>query len=77
VANWESFYVIIGSAGAALPFVTYASLTAAALFLRAGTASAPFVVAAASLGLLLIGIHNSWDSVTHLVAGDGAGDLND
>jgi len=26
-----------------------------------------FVVAASALGLLLIGIHNAWDSVTHLV----------
>ncbi len=28
-----------------------------------------FAVAAAAVGLLLIGIHNVWDTVTYLVAG--------
>jgi hypothetical protein len=26
-----------------------------------------FVVAGATLGLLLVGIHNAWDTVTHIV----------
>jgi len=30
-----------------------------------------FVIGAAALGLLLVGIHNAWDSVTHLVVGGG------
>jgi hypothetical protein len=56
-----------------LPCTVYAALAAAALLLRARTALALFVIAGASLALLLIGIHNSWDTVTYMVAGsDGA-----
>ena len=33
-----------------------------------------FVVAAVALGLLLIGIHNAWDSVTHIVVSSAAND---
>ena len=53
----------------ALPFVVYASLTAGALALRgAERQTVPlFVVAAAALALLLIGIHNAWDTVVHIV----------
>jgi hypothetical protein len=52
---------------AALPLGLYAGLALAALLLR-GDATIPlFVVAGATLGLLLVGIHNAWDSVTHLV----------
>lgn len=57
---------------AVLPFGVYGSLAVAALSLRGRTADALFVVAADALGLLFIGIHNSWDSVTHLVVGAGA-----
>jgi hypothetical protein len=32
------------------------------------------VIAAAALGLLLIGIHNSWDTVTHIVATNSGDD---
>ena len=56
-----------------LPFVTYAALTVGAVLLRAHSQSAPYVVGAAALGLLFIGIHNAWDTVTHVVitrAGD-------
>jgi hypothetical protein len=35
---------------------------------------ASFVVASAALGLLLIGIHNVWDSFTHIVVSDSDGD---
>jgi hypothetical protein len=38
-----------------------------ALFLRTISLVAMFLVGAAALGLLLIGIHNAWDSVTHIV----------
>ena len=52
---------------AALPCSAYVVLALAAGFLLVKTELALFVVAAAALGLLLIGIHNAWDSVTHLV----------
>lgn len=51
---------------AILPCSVYAALALAALFLRR-TPLAAFVVGATALGLLLIGIHNAWDSVTHIV----------
>jgi len=114
---WESFYVIVGSSGAALigvqfvvialianrrtlataeairafatptvvhlgagllvsaimsapwpsPLPASVALALAALFLRTTMQPPLFVVAGAALGLLLIGIHNAWDSVTHIV----------
>lgn len=39
----------------------------AALFLRTSDPLALFVVAATALGFLLIGIHNAWETVTHIV----------
>jgi hypothetical protein len=42
--------------------------------LRAHEQLALFVVAAVALGLLLIGIHNARDSITHIVVSDSAGD---
>jgi hypothetical protein len=53
---------------ALLPCGVYAALVLAAAFLR--TRLALFVIAAAALGLLLIGIHNAWDTVTHIVVPD-------
>jgi hypothetical protein len=50
-----------------LPGSVYAALALAAVFLRTTTQLAEFVIGAAALGLLLIGIHNAWDSVTHIV----------
>jgi len=57
---------------AVLPCSVYAALLVAALRLDAATHTAVFVIGAAALGLLLIGIHNAWDTVTHIVvtAGD-------
>ena len=52
---------------AVLPCSAYAALSVAALLLRTTTQAALFVIGAAALGLLLIGIHNAWDTVTHLV----------
>jgi len=52
---------------AILPCSAYAVLTVAALFLRAGPWLGLFVIAGAALSLLLIGVHNAWDSVTHIV----------
>jgi hypothetical protein len=53
---------------ALLPGSAYAALTVGAFLLRATTQTALFVIGAAALGLLLIGIHNAWDTVTHVVA---------
>jgi len=50
-----------------LPCVCYAALTLTALLLHARPQLALFIVAAAALGLLLIGIHNAWDTVTYIV----------
>jgi hypothetical protein len=49
----------------ALPPTAYAGVLAAALLLGIGEAPL-FVVAAATLLLLCVGIHNSWDTVTYL-----------
>ncbi len=57
-----------------LPCVAYLDLFLSALFLRSRTEAALYAIAAAALGLLLIGVHNAWDSVTHLVLRAGAGD---
>jgi hypothetical protein len=51
---------------AALPCGSYAALTAGA-FMLAGSRRALFVVAGSALALLLIGIHNAWDTVTHII----------
>jgi hypothetical protein len=32
-----------------------------------------FMIGAAALGLLLIGIHNAWDTVTHIVLSNSDG----
>jgi hypothetical protein len=55
-----------------LPCAAYAAVTVAALFLLADTHGALFAIAGAALGLLLIAIHNAWDTVTWIVAGHGA-----
>jgi len=52
---------------AALPSIGYAALALSAAFLRKDVHVALFIVATSALGLLLIGIHNAWDSVTHIV----------
>ena len=49
------------------PCKAYAALALAALFLRTFTAPAMFVIAAVALGLLFIGIHNAWDTMTYMV----------
>ena len=56
---------------AVLPCSAYAALAVAALLLSARTETAVFVVGAAALGLLLVGIHNAWDTVTHIVVTGG------
>jgi hypothetical protein len=49
-----------------LPGVSYAALAITGL-LRTTAPRSLFVIGAAALGLLLIGIHNAWDTVTHIV----------
>ncbi len=55
---------------AAMPCGAYAGIAGAAAVLRTHTQFALFAIAAASLGVLLIGVHNAWDTVTHIVAFD-------
>jgi hypothetical protein len=50
-----------------LPCTIYAALGVAAVLLRTTTQLAIFLIGAAALGLLFIGIHNAWDSVTYMV----------
>lgn len=60
---------------AILPSGGYTALVVAAALLRANTLLALYLTGAAALGLLLVGIHNAWDTVTHIVMsepGDGA-----
>ena len=49
-----------------LPLAAYAALLLAALVLPRDAERSLFVVAGAVLSLVLIGIHNSWDTVTYL-----------
>jgi len=50
-----------------LPAVAYAVLLVSAILVRTMAVTALFGVGAAALGLLFIGIHNSWDTVTYVV----------
>jgi hypothetical protein len=54
-----------------LPFAAYATLFAAAVSMQRHPSPALFSVAAASLLLLFIGIHNAWDTVTYITVGQG------
>jgi hypothetical protein len=49
------------------PCSLYAALALAALFLGTASQVPLFVIAGTALGLLLLGIRNAWDTVTHLV----------
>jgi hypothetical protein len=50
----------------------YAALAVAPLFLTTRTHAALFLIGAAALALLLIGVHNAWDTVTHVIITDDA-----
>jgi hypothetical protein len=50
----------------ALPLIGYAALLMAAVSLPRSADASLFVIGAASLLLLFIGIHNSWDTVTYI-----------
>ena len=63
---------------AALPCLAYGALTFTA-FRRPDSSTTLFVIGGAALGLLLIGIHNAWDTVTHIVvsmSSDGGGEAS-
>jgi len=62
-----------------LPCASYGALALSVVFfMRRSSQVELFVVGAAALSLLVIGIHNAWDSITHIVTstprGDDAGD---
>jgi hypothetical protein len=50
-----------------LPLIAYAALLVAGIVLMGDPSDALFVVAAAAVLLLFIGIHNAWDAVTYHV----------
>jgi len=49
-----------------LPLVSYSALLVAALLLPSHPAPALYIIAAATVLLLFIGIHNAWDNVTYI-----------
>jgi hypothetical protein len=51
----------------ALPGAAYLAVVSGAVALHAGTMVPLFVIAAATLLLLCVGIHNAWDTVTYLI----------
>jgi hypothetical protein len=57
---------------AVLPPASYALLAAGAACLPWNAEGPLFVIAAAALGLLLIGIHNAWGTVTYLASSQEA-----
>lgn len=50
-----------------LPFISYATLVAAAIALRSRTTITLFMIGTLALLLLFVGIHNAWDAVTFIV----------
>ena len=56
-----------------LPFCAYAAIFFASLLLRSSAYDALFIVGAAALLLLFIGIHNAWDTVTFVAFTYGTG----
>jgi len=53
-----------------LPLAAYAMLAASAYVYRSHARAALFLVAAATLVFLFVGIHNAWDAVTYHVLSD-------
>jgi hypothetical protein len=50
-----------------LPFLSYSAITVAALLLAAHPQVPLFVIGGAVLALLLVGVHNTWDTVIYIV----------
>jgi hypothetical protein len=57
-----------------LPTAYGALALSATYVLHRNTQVALFIVGAAALSLLMIGIHNAWDSITHIVVSTPRGD---
>jgi hypothetical protein len=55
----------------ALPLIAYAALFGAAIALRRHSHASLFIIAAAVVLLLFIGIHNAWDTVTYIALDAG------
>ena len=55
------------------PIASYAAIVIAAVRLTGAVEQSLFIVAAAVLSLVLIGIHNAWDTVTYLAVGQQEG----
>jgi hypothetical protein len=58
---------------ATLPCIAYATLGVTAIWLRRYPDTALFLVGGTALALLLIGIHNAWDTVVHIVLSAATG----
>ena len=58
---------------AALPFLAYVILVVAALLFARYPEPALALIAAVTLGLVFIGIHNAWDTITYVAAGEEHG----
>jgi hypothetical protein len=56
-----------------LPSCAYAAVAVSAFLLREDGRGVSFLIAGCALGLLLISIHNAWDTVTYIVVDDPAG----
>ena len=54
-------------AHAILPLIAYAMLVVSSILAHLNEREGLFVVAGAALLLLFVGIHNAWDTVTHIV----------
>lgn len=50
-----------------LPSLAYLTLGASAFWINSDTEIALFMIGLSTLALLIIGIHNAWDAVTHIV----------
>lgn len=53
-----------------LPGIAYALLLAGGILMMSRTTIALFMIGTMTVILLLVGIHNSWDTVTYIVVGD-------
>jgi hypothetical protein len=60
-----------------LPIAAYAILAGSAFAARSSARTALFLVGAAALLLLFVGIHNAWDTVMHLVFVEKQGQRED
>jgi hypothetical protein len=55
-----------------LPLISYTLLLVSGLLMTSRTTLALFMIGTMAITLLLVGIHNAWDTVTFIVVGGGA-----